>query len=183
MRTIAAFLFAVGCSVSPPPPQLTTLPPLATRPVRVSTGAAGSYQCTGVVVHKDWALTAAHCFDPKMWVDDVEVTLAYRPSLKWDLLILRAPGLAGGDVTWAKRKPKLHERAILVGFGCAVDHTQVRMVIAKVEAIDGLDLTYDASVCMGDSGGPAFDLQGRLLGLIVRKVKSNDHAVVQYLAE
>jgi hypothetical protein len=118
-----------------------------------------------------------------MWVENRKVAFAHQPNPEWDMLMLQVPGLPGKDVTWADHPPQVGDPAILVGWGCSDKHTAAQATLAHVESIDGRDITYDLPICEGDSGGPSYDLDGRLNGLIVRMVASNHHAVVQYLAE
>lgn len=176
-------LLLLGACELPPAEQLPKLPPDMTTPVRVATGSKAFYQCSGVQIHKDWALTAKHCVDESMWVNGFKVELVITPSPEWDMAILHVPGLPGKDVVWADHKPGLGETIHLVGWGCSTFHTRAEWKSGVIEDVDDRDLTLSVPVCGGDSGSPAVDDQGRLIGLLSRAVESNMHAVVEYLAE
>lgn len=179
---VGFFYFLTACSL--PEPEVPQLPQLATRSVRITTGALNQYHCSGVAIHKNWALSAAHCYDDQMQVEGVDVSMASIPNAEWDMLLLYAPGLeSGGDVVWASSKPELHSPAILVGWGCDPNHKQATVKMAHLIEIDERDLYYDKTNCPGDSGGAAYDLDGRLIGLMVRQTKLERQAIVQYLAE
>jgi V8-like Glu-specific endopeptidase len=174
-------LLICGCGLAPWP----VLPKLATTPVRVSVGNQNFFQCSGVEIYPDFALTASHCVgnSDAIWVNGIRVKLVIEPNPEWDMAMLHVPGLKGPNVVWVDRKPQVGDLAILVGWGCSKRNETASAKIGRVESIDGRDLTFDVTVCAGDSGGPVFDMQGRLIGLLVRMVASNHHAVVQYLAE
>jgi V8-like Glu-specific endopeptidase len=173
----------VGCE----PPTAKPLPPLGPStilPVRVETGTRDSFWCSGVQVHQNWALTAAHCVDSPMWVEGLKVESQIIPNADWDMMIMQVPGLKGRDVAWTTSMPKVGDVSKLIGWGCSAPlHDEAKAKTGVVESIDGRDITYDVAVCQGDSGGPVYDQDEHLIGLIVRMVASNHHAVVQYLAE
>jgi V8-like Glu-specific endopeptidase len=119
-----------------------------------------------------------------MWVNGLKVDLPIVPNPEWDMAMLHVPGLKGiKDVVWADHKPKVGDTSRLLGWGCPLGHYRQIESVGRVVSIDGRDLMYDVPMCIGDSGGPVYDQSNRLVGLIVRMIKSNHHAVVQYLAE
>lgn len=181
MRYLVLVLL-LGCQLPAAKP-IPELPEGSTIPVRISSITRDGFKCSGVEVHPEFALTAAHCADEPLWVDDIPVQFTMVPRGSWDMAVLHVPGLKGPDVVWTDHKPSVGDSAILIGWGCSRGHTELAVKLGIVESIDDRDLTYDAVVCPGDSGGPVFDEQGHLLGLIVRMVASNHHAVVQYLGE
>lgn len=177
-------LVLLGSCYLPQAETIPDLPKLATRPVRIATELSSNFRCSGVVIHKNWALTAGHCYSSTLWVDNIEAAFVSVPNPGWDMTVVYAPGLVSDkDVTWTPKKPTVGDVSILVGWGCDPSHTKAKVTYARVESVDERDLTYDQPNCAGDSGGAAFDQEGRLIGLMVRQVKSNHHAVVQYLAE
>jgi V8-like Glu-specific endopeptidase len=184
MRYLLPALLLIGSCYLPQADAVISLPKLATRPVRIATGIASNFQCSGIAIHKNWALTAGHCYSSSLWVDNIKAQFVSVPNPGWDMTVIYAPGLPSDkDITWVTKKPEVGDASILVGWGCDHQHTKARVIYAKVESVDERDLTYDQPNCAGDSGGAAFDMEGRLIGLMVRQVEENHHAVVQYLAE
>lgn len=159
------------------------LPEKLTTPVRVYSKTEDHFRCSGLQIHKDFALTAAHCVEEPMWVDGLPVKIVMVPNLEWDMAILHVPGLEGGDVEWAAKKPDVGDEVFIVGWGCSASHTRAALKRGLVESIDGRDLTLTAEVCHGDSGSAAFDREGRLYGLVSRLVERDHHAVAVFLAE
>lgn len=175
-------IFIVGCAL----PATSAIPGFGKGtavPVRIQTGIKGNYNCSGIAIHKNWALTARHCVDSSMWIENLSVEAPFVPNPNWDLGILYVPGLVSPDVVWTDHKPQIGEAALLVGWGCTQGSGAPRTRTAHVIDIDDRDIYYDVVVCNGDSGGPVYDNQQRLIGLISRKVKSTGLAVVEYLAE
>lgn len=121
-----------------------------------------------------------------MWVERLPVQVTIVPSLDWDMAVLHVPGLSGPgrDVSWVKRKPEVGDRVNTLGWGCAAFHESARLRAGRVEAVNGREISLSFPVCRGDSGGPVFDDEGHLIGLISRWASTTNHnAVIQYLAE
>jgi S1-C subfamily serine protease len=137
--------------------------------------------CTGVVIGPRTVLTAKHCIGSeegtygKVIMGYVKILtgemypIRFRsPDPREDIALLMVSEPMG--VEPAKIAPKDFSAALtLEGYGCLQESSELPLLRSatyryKIENM----LFMSGCVCHGDSGGPVFDDQGRLVALMVR---------------
>jgi hypothetical protein len=129
--------------------------------------------CSGVAIHHDRLLTAAHCFSPlppvirvhgRSWSHTLlssEVVIDTHPTQ--DVAVLRVPGLAAPHwlaVNVESTAALVGQLVEVAGAGMRNDGSagEVEFAVARVVAVDERSLTSELTEsggpCRGDSGGP-----------------------------
>jgi serine protease Do len=150
-------------------------------PVEVPAGYAALFvdapngTCSGVSISAREFLTAAHCLaGPDGYVvtragGETSGARVVKESLVSDVALLE---LLEGETDfaevaedWETAPIERGDTLTYVGFGC---DTYVRS--GKMIGVFGANrIGHDGEVCHGDSGGPAFDENGELVGLVTHK--------------
>lgn len=114
--------------------------------------------CTGFVVAKGQALTAAHCVetDYPLFAGEKETTILKQNEQF--ALVSVSP-----DVPALQFADKLRVQDPVTAFGFAWAHMNI--FSRHVSAFRGLDFSIDGPLAPGMSGGPTVDRQGRVVGI------------------
>ena len=163
MRFTLALLLLAGCAPAPVPSVVVA---------RLDT-QGGVFQCSGVPLN-GLLLTAKHCTDvgPLYW--DGRLLDAEPFHVGAEVVGLRLPWVQGHQV-WGRRA-MVGDVVGIDGYGCSVGgRTEKRWGLVK-EVWWGLVFT-DIPGCHGDSGGPLFDAQHRLIGVTTYIDERNQHLV------
>lgn len=174
LATAAFFLaltFLAGCASAPPPP------PKWSDRVDVSSAVyvrGDTFACSGVAVGDHTVLTAAHCMDKG------EFEIVAFPGVSYP--VTKVELWPGRDLAWvttggarlavqARFALKLPDEGDLVfgaGFGCYGALAVEPGLYVTRRQIDGA-LVFAMGSCHGDSGGPVFNDDGELIGIITAK--------------
>lgn len=135
---------------------------------------------TGFFVSSDGLLlTAAHVVGSHASVEIVlQGGLKLRADVQRrdespDLALLDAPGDGHACLALARERPSIGADLYVIGAPLGVDlsGSLSRGVVSSFRSLDGITLVQtDASVNPGNSGGPALDSSGRVLGVIRSKI-------------
>jgi len=131
---------------------------------------------TAFAVDQDRLVTAAHVVED---VEEVSVTIGQR---RWraevvktlqarDIAVLEIPGPHLTPLRWWPGEPPVGKQVLAVGaaFG---QLSVTRGIVSGTRQLDGLNyLQTDAAVNPGNSGGPLLAENGRVLGLVVSKLR------------
>lgn len=155
---------------------------------------SGAY-CSGVYLGSGIVLTARHCVAKGTTVEvifdkDGEDGPAATAKVEWvskedDLAAYRIDDRADVDIAQlACRLPKIGEPIAVVGnpFGERFIHTWGRVAGAKRSTGGGLrrdddEVPIDAEIASGNSGGPAYDASGFVIGIVNEGIEGGAHAV------
>lgn len=116
-----------------------------------------NFKCSGYLPTNGPFVTAAHCYDKDTRWNS------------WDVV-----GLEHSN----RRDVKMGEPLTVVGWGCY----RGKYMEAKtgiVFKIDGQYATVTAPICFGDSGGPAFNDSGKIVGIVKAREIDTRFAVIQ----
>lgn len=140
-------------------PRIEILPPESNR--------AGV--CSGVIlnVQSGYVLTAAHCLveDAALTVDGRHAEVA-RQNRLLDLAVLRTdlPRDAKA-IPLASAAPKVGSDVAVIGYAFGAKRAAVQFGRVSLPLNDEGALVLDLMIIGGDSGGPAINLQGQLVGM------------------
>lgn len=148
----------------------TVTPSVARVEVETADGARGT--CTGVVINTDpgYVVTCGHCIRrPKPEAIDLTVNGRHaRVEVEnqiLDLAILSFRAKKEVAVTLAADTPKVGSDVAVIGFPFGVDELMPQFGHVSGYNKDSKLLWLNVDVIFGDSGGLAFDTQGRLVGI------------------
>jgi S1-C subfamily serine protease len=127
--------------------------------------------CSGVVLNAEagYVLTAAHCVNPNP--DKVSITVngkhaeLVRQNRVLDLAVIRAELKGGISMPLAKQAPVMGSEIAVVGFAFGQKKLAVQVGHVSLPLDDDELLILDVVAIGGDSGGPAINPQGELVGL------------------
>lgn len=119
------------------------------------------YVCTGFVVGVELVLTAKHCVDDDLTVDELPADVLRESD---SLALVKVPGLRKGPLTIRKETLKMGDDVLVIGYGYNFLNAFSRMVATPV--FDGQDVVLDGLVINGMSGGPVIDMEGKVVGIV-----------------
>jgi V8-like Glu-specific endopeptidase len=199
MRLAVVFIL-VGCAAPVPPTPSLFLPydrcedsRAVIHPSVVKVRAFDAL-CTGVTIGPAEVLTSAHCVEEKgqPWVEYqgkkfLSTFVSMRGPDQEDLALIGIVpdfSLFSVPVTMAPYQPSTGEVVQIVGYGCDAEHKEQRMrrlVVHRTTDIS-TEIPMKGCTCKGDSGGPAFNSQGQLIGVNWTGSPSLTYAIDPHIA-
>ncbi len=176
---VLAFCGIQGCAGSPE--QATTWHADDRVPVHAAVLVRGEdWLCSGVAVDPHYVITAKHCTDGDGPIEVEAFPGETQPAglmaeatdadLAW--LYVAHPLRAVAEI--APFRPLPGTLVFAVGFGCSQGtRPDVHAGAYMAQDMDG-DLVLAMGVCQGDSGSPLFDAEGRVFGVISKRVAEHD---------
>lgn len=127
--------------------------------------------CTAVVIAEGLALTAAHCVDTEHKLSvtfqnrDAELI---RTNKILDLAVIKFQPDGEVPVALAESSPNAGDSIMVAGYPFGIEQMALQFghVALKVERTTKL-MWLDVELIPGDSGGPVFTLDGKLIGINV----------------
>ncbi len=173
---ILAFMGIHGCAAEPKPSTVWRSDERVPVPAAVVIRGEG-WLCSGVAIDPHYILTAKHCTDTD---GPIEVE-AFPGERQPAGLVAEA---SDADLAWlyvarplrvvaelAPYRPLPGTLVFAVGFGCSRGARPDVHAGAYVATDRDNDLVLAMGVCPGDSGGPLFDADGRVFGVISKRVE------------
>ena len=125
--------------------------------------------CSGVVLNAEagFVLSAAHCFEmkkPAVTVNGRHAEIA-RQNRLLDLAVLRADLKDAKALPLAKDSPKMGAEVAVFGYAFGAKKPGAQFGRVSLPLDDDGALVLDLVVIGGDSGGPAINAQGELVGM------------------
>lgn len=159
---------------------LTLMPAIwADQAIPVVRGPDNAIIATGVLLDADTFLTANHVAEGfgstvtimcgSAPIDGI--TMAVSPKLDLAIVALAEPCRQHPIGRLAKHNPRIGSRITLVGFPAGMFRMATQGIVSAYESIEySADRKYslitDATVFGGNSGGPVFDSQHRIVGIV-----------------
>lgn len=136
------------------------------------TGPDGSCTAWSIDQTRDYAMTAAHCDQKDMLVDNIPAKVVAKDSKK-DLLVLEVKGMDKPALHLAKDNPKVGDEVASYGFGLALERPFFRVthvsddgLYIPFEGVGGPFILTDTNFIGGQSGAPVVDLSGSVVMIV-----------------
>lgn len=118
------------------------------------TGDLGT--CTTVAIKENLLLTAAHCDQPNMVVAGVPVVVLKKDAAKDLMLLASTRQMSFANLA---QSVQVDEEVVVVGYPLGIGP------VITTGLVQGFDL-ISAQVAGGNSGGPVFNRQGEIVGIV-----------------
>lgn len=136
------------------------------------TGPEGSCTAWSIDSKRDYVITAAHCDQKDMLVDNLPATVKSK-DVKKDLLVLEVKGLDKPSLRLAHDNPKVGDEVASYGYGLALErpffrvtHISDDQLYVPFEGIGGPFILTDTNFIGGQSGGPVVNTDGDVVLLV-----------------
>jgi S1-C subfamily serine protease len=128
--------------------------------------------CSGAIINKDqgYVVTAAHCLEGDPKTLSVTVNGRHAEIIKsnrlLDLAVVKANLRGGEEMTLAPETPEVGTEAAVLGFAFGIEKMAVQFGrVSQARNDESKLLWLNLDLIFGDSGGPAIDTLGRLIGI------------------
>ena len=125
----------------------------------------------------DYALTASHCDNAKLWADQSEAKVVSKTKDK-DLMVLSVEDTGRPALRLATEDPQIGQEVASLGFGLGLEKPLFRVThisaktIIPYEGIGGPIFFTDASFVGGQSGGVVVNASGEVVMIVQMHVGS-----------